>query len=67
MSTHDDTIERLRRDVAAQRGRFDELSSSCGMSKSWISKFAAGRFDPRWSTIQRVRAAVDAMAEEHAA
>jgi len=68
MSNQDQTIAELRLAVAAQRGRFDELSARCGMSKSWLSKFAAGRFaSPKYSTVQRVRDAVDTMSRKAAA
>jgi len=53
-------VEVLRERVRACRGSFEELSLRSGMSRSWLSKFACGRYQsPRYQTVRALAAALD--------
>jgi predicted transcriptional regulator len=50
----------LRARVVALRGHYRSLSEKSGMSSSWISKFACGRYkSPGLMTVQRLMAALE--------
>lgn len=63
----DQPISELRHRVRACRGRYDELSGRCGMSKSWLSKFANGKYQsPRYLSMRALEAALEQMEQEAA-
>ena len=55
-----DTITSLRDSMQAHRGQWAAIARDAGLSYAWVTKFMAGSIpDPRLSTINKLRGALD--------
>jgi len=58
-------VEELRERLNVNKGRFQEISRSHGLSYSWLCKFAAGtQTNPTVGSLEALRVALDAIDSE---